>query len=49
MDSAFYLTTNSTNLFLKTLVSLIIGDMNQAFLLQVGEYVYKDTAMAIME
>ena len=36
MESAFYLTTNGTNLFLKYLVSLIIGYANQAFFSQVG-------------
>ena len=35
-ESAFYLTTNGTHLFLKHLVSLILGDANQAFLSQVG-------------
>ena len=35
VDSAFYLTTNGKNHFLKLLVSLIIGDANQAFLSQV--------------
>ena len=35
-ESTLYLTTNVTNLFLKPLVSLIIGDINQAFLSQVG-------------
>ena len=40
---------NGTNLFLKPLVSLIIGDANQAFLSQIGEYLSKDTTMAIME
>ena len=49
MDSALYLTKNGTNLFLKPLVSLIIGDENQAFLSQVGENLSKDTAMAIMD
>ena len=49
MESAFYLTTNGTNLFLKPLVSLIIGDTNQVLLSQVGEDLYKDTAMDIME
>ena len=49
MEIAFYLTTNGTNLFLKPMVSLIIGDANQAFLSQVGEDLSKDTAMAIME
>ena len=32
VESAFYLTPNGTNLFLKPLVSLIIGDINQVFL-----------------
>ena len=36
VDSAFYFTTNDTNLFLKHMVSLIIGDANQAFFSQVG-------------
>ena len=49
MKIAFYLTTNGTNLFLKPMVSLIIGDANRAFLSQVGEDLSKDTAMAIME
>ena len=49
MESAFYLTTNGTNLFLKPLVSLIIGYANPAFLSQVGEDLSKDTAMSIME
>ena len=31
MESAFYLTTNGKNLFLKPLFSLIIGDANHAF------------------
>ena len=45
----FYLTTNGTNLFLKPLVSLIIGDSNQVFLSQVVEDLSKGTAMDIME
>ena len=49
LESDFYLTTNGTNLFLKPLVSLIIGDANQEFLSQVGEDLSKDTNMAIME
>ena len=49
VESDFYLTTNGTNLFLKPLVSLIIGDANWAFLLQVGKYLSKDTAVAIMD
>ena len=49
MESAFCLTTNGTNLFLKPLVSLIIGDSNQAFLSKVVEDLSKDTAMDIME
>ena len=49
LESDFYLTTNGTNLFLKPLVSLIIGDANQEFLSQVGEDLSKDTDMAIME
>ena len=49
VESAFYLIMNDTNLFLKPLVSLIIEDANQAFLSQVGEDLFKDTAMAIME
>ena len=31
-ENAFYLITNGTNLFLKPLVLLIIGDTNQAFI-----------------
>ena len=49
VENAFYLTTNGTNLFLKPLISLIIGDGNQAFISQVGEDLYKDTSMAIMD
>ena len=48
-ESALYLTTNGTNLFLKPLVSLIIEDANQAFLSQVGEDLSTDTAMDIIE
>ena len=48
-ESDFYLTTDGTDLFLKPLVSLIIGDINQAFLSQVGEDLSKDTAMVITE
>ena len=47
--STFYLTPNGTHLYLKPLVSLIIGDANQAFLSQAGEDLSKDTAMAIMD
>ena len=36
VKSAFYLTTNGTNLFWKPLVSLIIWYSNQVFLSQVG-------------
>ena len=36
MESDFYLTMNGTNMFLKHLVSLIIGDANQEFISQVG-------------
>ena len=36
VESAFYLTPYGTNLFLKPLVPLIIGDKNQAFLSQLG-------------
>ena len=32
MESALYLTMNATHLFLKPLISLIIGDKNQEFL-----------------
>ena len=49
VESAFYLTPNITDLFLKPLVSLIIWDANHAFISQVGEYLSKDTAMDIME
>ena len=49
MESAFYLTMNGTNLFLKPLVSLIIGYTNQAFLSRVGEELSKDTVITIME
>ena len=49
MESDLYFTTNGTNLFLKPLVSFIIGDANQEFLSQEGEYLSKDTFMAIME
>ena len=49
MESAFYLTTNVTNLLLKPLISLIIGDANQEFISQVGEDLSKDTATAIMD
>ena len=49
VDSAFYLTMNGTNLFLKLLVSLIIGYANQAFISQLVEDLSKETAMAIME
>ena len=48
-ESALYLTPNGTNLLLKPLVSLIIGDENQAFLSQVGEDLAKDTVMDIMD
>ena len=48
VESDFYLTPNDTNLFLKPLVSLIIGDSNEAFFSQVGEDLSKDTAMALM-
>ena len=49
VESSFYLTTSGTNLFLKPLVSLIIGHAKQAFLSQVGEDLSKDTFLAIME
>ena len=49
VESAFYLTTNVKNLFLKPMVSLIIGDANHGFLSQVGEEMSKDNDMAIME
>ena len=49
VESAFYLTTNGTNLFLKPLVSLIVGGANKAFLSQVVEDLHKDTSVAIME
>ena len=49
MESAFYLITNGTNLFLKPLVSLVIGDANQAFLSQVVEDLSKDTNMVIID
>ena len=49
VDSAFYLTTNGTNMLLKPLVSLMMGYANQASLSQVGEDISKDTAMAIMD
>ena len=49
MESAFYITTNGTNLFLKPLVSFITGDANQVFLSQVGEDLYNYTAVSIME
>ena len=48
MEIAFYLSSNSTNLFLKPLVSLTIVDANQEFLSQVGEDLSRETAMAIM-
>ena len=32
VESALYITMNGTNLFLKPLISLIIGNANQAFL-----------------
>ena len=48
MDSAFYLTINVTNMFLKPLVSLMIGDSNHKFISQVGEDISKYTAMAVM-
>ena len=48
-ESEFYLNPNGTNLFLKPLVSLIIGDSDQAFLSQVGEYLSKYTAMDITD
>ena len=34
---------------MKTLVSMIIGDVNQMFLLNVGEDLSKDTAIDIMD
>ena len=49
MESDFYLTTNGTNIFLKPLVSLIIGDINQEFISQIGEDLFNYTSMAIME
>ena len=49
VEIAFYLSSNSTNLFLKPLVSLTIVDANQEFLSQVGEDLSKDTSMDIMD
>ena len=49
MDNALYLTPNGTNLFLKNMVSLIIGDENQVFLSQAVENLSRDTDMAIMD
>ena len=49
VDSALYITTNGTNMFLKPLVSFIIGYANQAFISKVGEELSKETDMAIME
>ena len=49
MKSDFYLTHNGINMFLKHMVSLIIGDENQAFISQAGEDLSKDTTMAIMD
>ena len=49
MESSLYLTTNGTNLFLKPLVSLIIGDSNHVFLSKVVEDLSKYTGMAIIE
>ena len=49
VDNAFYLTPNGTNLFLKNMVSLIIGDENQVFLSQAVENLSRDTDMAIMD
>ena len=42
------MTSNGTNLLLKPLVSLTIGDANKTFILHVGEDLSKDTAMDIM-
>ena len=49
VKSDFYLKMNGATLFLKPMVSLIIGDANHAFLSQVGENLSTDTEMAIME
>ena len=49
MKSALYLTSNGKNLFFKPLVSLIIGDANQAFFSQVGEYLSRDTVIDIKD
>ena len=49
VQSDLYLTTNGTNLLLKPLISLITGDMNQAFLSNVGEDMSKETSIAITE
>ena len=49
VESAFYLTSNSTNLLLKPLVSLTIGYAIQTLLLHIGRDLSKDAAMAIMD
>ena len=49
MESDFYLTSNGTHLFLKPLVSLTIGYVNQEFLSHIREDPSKDTVMDIME
>ena len=49
MESAFYLTSNSTNLLLKPLVSLTIRDVNHEFISPVGEDLSNNTAMDIMD
>ena len=49
MEIALYLTSNSTNLLLKPLVSLTIQDANHEFLSPVGEDLSNNTAMAIMD
>ena len=48
IDSVFYLTPNGTDLFLKPLVSLNLGDENQEFLSQVVEDLSNYTDMDIM-
>ena len=49
LESAFYLTSNGTNLFLKPLVSLTIGYSNQEFISLVREDISKETAMDILD
>ena len=49
VDSAFYLTSNVKNLFLKPLVPLTIGYANKMFLSHVGDDLSKDTAMTIID